>query len=167
MDIFLLLTKHGYAGIDEHSKIRYLQDGIKMLDDLNMIKGQILAMAVLCNDFDMCVMLFRDYLLQVKADKVMKQVTIAAVTTSTTNCQGHENVTPDTSVEDHYYKVPEYKHLSCAKKLGLKLLMRNRVASNLTRFLRNLELESSRKSCGSPRSNLPSARSRHSSLLWN
>ena len=115
------LIKHSYAGIDEHSKVRYLLDGIKM-DDLNMIKGQILATAALHNDFDACVTLFRDYLLQVKADKVMKQATIAVVTTSTTNHQGHENMTPDMSVEDRYYKVPGYKCLSRAKKLGLKLL---------------------------------------------
>ena len=113
--------EHSYAGIDEHLKVRNLLDGIKM-DDLSMIKGQILAMAALRNDFDVCVTLFRDYLLQVKADKVTKQVTIAVVTTSTANHQGHENVTPDMLVKDHYYKVPEYKCLSHAKKLRLKLL---------------------------------------------
>ena len=102
------LTEHSYAGIDEHSKVRYLLDGIKM-DDLNVIKGQILAMAALRNNFDACVTLFRDYLLQVKADKVTKQATIAVVTTSTTNHQGHENLNPDMSVKDCYYKVPEYK----------------------------------------------------------
>ena len=51
----------------------------------------------------------------------MKQVTIAAVTTNTTNCEGHDNIAPNMSVEDCYYKVPECKHLSHAKKLGLKL----------------------------------------------
>ena len=115
------LTKHGYAGIDERSKVRYLIDGTKV-DDLNVIKGQILATAALRNDFDVCVILFRDYLLQVKADKVMKQATIAAVTTNTTNREGHDSITPDMSVEDHYYKIPEYKRLSHAKKLRLKLL---------------------------------------------
>ena len=96
------------------------------MDDLNVIKGQILATAVLHNDFDTCVMLFRDYLLQVKADKVMKQVTIAAVTTDNNNCEGHDTVTPNMTVEDQYYKVPEYKHLSHTKKLGLKLLCEKR-----------------------------------------
>ena len=115
------LTKHGYAGIDEQSKVRYLLDGIKT-DDLNVIKGQILAMVALRNDFDTCVMLFRDYLLQVKADKVTKEATIAAVTTNNTNREGHNNITPNMTVEDRYYKVPEYKHLSRAKKFGLKLL---------------------------------------------
>ena len=102
--------EHSYAGIDEHLKVHYLLDGIKM-DDLSMIKGQILAMAALRNDFDVCVPLFRDYLLHVKADKV----TIAVVTTSTANHQGHENVTPNMSVKAHYYKVPEYKCLSRQK----------------------------------------------------
>ena len=119
------LTVHGYAGINECSKVCYLLDGIKM-DDLNVIKGQILVTAALRNDFDACVTLFRDYLLQVKADKVTKQVTIAAVTTTTTNHQGHKNVTPDMSVEDCYYKVPEYKRLFHATKLRLELLCQKR-----------------------------------------
>ena len=119
------LTEYSYAGIDEHSKVWYLLDGIKM-DDLNVIKGQILATAALRNDFDACVTLFRDYLLQVKADKVTEQATIAAVTTNTTSHEGHGHVTPNMSVEDHYYKVPKYKHLSRAKKLGLKLLCEKR-----------------------------------------
>ena len=65
-----------------------------------MIKGQILATAALCNDFDACVTLFRDYLLQVKADKVTKHATIAAVTTNDTNHEGHDTVTPNMTVED-------------------------------------------------------------------
>ena len=63
------LTEHGYAGINEQSKVRYLLNGIKT-HDLNMINGQILATAALRNNFDACVTLFRDYLLQDKADKV-------------------------------------------------------------------------------------------------
>ena len=98
------LAEHCYTDIYEHSKVHYLLDGIKT-DDLNMIKGQILPTAALRNDFDACATLFRDYLLQVKADKVTKQVTFAVVTTSTPNRQGHENVTPNMSVEDYYYKV--------------------------------------------------------------
>ena len=119
------LTEHGYAGIDERSKVHYLLDGIKT-DNLNIIKGQILATATLRNDFDACVTLFRDYLLQVKADKVTKHATIAAVTTTDTNREGHDTVTPDMTVEDRYYKIPEYKRLLRAKKLGLKLLREKR-----------------------------------------
>ena len=51
------LTEHGYAGIDERSKVRYLLDGIKK-DDLNVIKGQIMATAALHKDFDECLTLF-------------------------------------------------------------------------------------------------------------
>ena len=57
-------------------------------------------MAALRNNFDACVTLFRDYLLQVKDDKVTKHVTIAAVTTNNTNHEGHDTVTPDMTVED-------------------------------------------------------------------
>ena len=83
-------------------------------------------MAALRNDFDACVTLFRDYLLQIKADKVTKHATIAVVTTNDTNHGGHDKVTPDMTVEDRYYKIPEYKRLSRAKKLGLKLLREKR-----------------------------------------
>ena len=72
-------------------------------------------------------MLFRDYLLQVKANKVTKHATIAAVTTNKTSREGHDTVTPNMIVEDRYYTIPEYKCLSQAKKLGLKLLCEKRV----------------------------------------
>ena len=127
------LTEHGYVGIDERSKVRYLLDGIKT-DDLNVIKGQILATATLRNDFDACVTLFRDYLLQIKADKVTKHATIAAVTTNETNHEEHDKVTPDMAVEDRYYKIPEYKRLSRAKKLGLKLISEKRGGKKTTKI---------------------------------
>jgi len=40
------LVLHGYAGIDERSKVRHLVEGIKT-DKLDTIKGQILASAKL------------------------------------------------------------------------------------------------------------------------
>ena len=119
------LTEHGYVGIDKRLKVHYLFDGIKT-DDLNVIKGQILATAALRNDFNACMTLFSDYLLQVKANKVTKHATIAAVTTNKTNREGHDTVTPNMTVEDRYYKIPEYKRLSRAKKLDLKLLCEKR-----------------------------------------
>ena len=52
------LVQHGYAGIDEHSKVSHLLDSIKT-NELDTAKGQIWASPLLQNNFDDCVMLFR------------------------------------------------------------------------------------------------------------
>ena len=57
------LVLHGYAGIDERSKVRHLVEGIKT-DKLDTIKGQILASAELRSSFDKCVTLFQDFIRQ-------------------------------------------------------------------------------------------------------
>ena len=118
------LVEHGYAGIDERSKVRYLLEGIKT-SELDVVKSHILATAALRTDFDACVTLFMDFINQCKADKSAKSATIAAIERAK---GGHEagNVKPDMTVEDRYYKVNEYKQLSKAKRLGLKLLREKR-----------------------------------------
>ena len=55
------LVQHGYAGIDEHSKVRHLLDSIKT-NELDTAKGQIWASPLLQNNFDHCVMLFQDFI---------------------------------------------------------------------------------------------------------
>ena len=57
------LTRHGYAGIDPRSKVRYLLDGIKT-NALAAVKTQIMADSRLRNDFDACVNLFQDFIKQ-------------------------------------------------------------------------------------------------------
>ena len=62
------LVSHGYAGIDEQSKMHYLINRIKT-NALDSVKTQILSNSDLRNDFARCVVLFRDYLAQTKANK--------------------------------------------------------------------------------------------------
>ena len=55
------LVEHGYTGIDPHSKVRYLLDGI-CTDKLDSIKTRIMLDATLRNDFDACVTLYQDFI---------------------------------------------------------------------------------------------------------
>ncbi len=50
------LEAHGYKGIDDWSKVRYVQDGIK-IDKLDSVKTTILSSAKYCQSFDKCVTL--------------------------------------------------------------------------------------------------------------
>ena len=57
------LTRHGYAGIDPRSKVRYQLDGIKT-SNLDHVKTRILSNANLRSDFDACVTLYQDFIKQ-------------------------------------------------------------------------------------------------------
>ena len=114
------LIQHGYAGIDERSKVRHLLDGIKT-NELDTVKGQIWASPTLQNSFDDCVTLFQDFINN-KRIATTRTSTIASIGTKRklddTNMDDTE---PDMSVDDRYYTSQEYAKLSKAKKLGLKL----------------------------------------------
>ena len=55
------LVEHGYSSIDERSKVCHLMNGIKTRD-LDPVKTQIWLDAMLHNDFDACINLFKDYI---------------------------------------------------------------------------------------------------------
>ena len=114
------LIQHGYAGIDEQSKVRHLLDGIKT-NELDTVKGQIWASPTLQNSFDDCVTLFQDFINN-KRIATTRTSTIASIGTKRklddTNMDDTE---PDMSVDDRYYTSQEYAKLSKAKKLVLKL----------------------------------------------
>ena len=57
------LTEHGYAGIDERSKVRHLMEGIKTAA-LDNIKTAILSSTALRSDFTACVGLYKDFIFQ-------------------------------------------------------------------------------------------------------
>jgi hypothetical protein len=57
------LTRYGYAGIDEASKVRRLNAGIKT-DKLNAPKAQIMSSRALQNNFDDSVGLYQDFIAQ-------------------------------------------------------------------------------------------------------
>ena len=50
------LKTHGYAGIDNRSKIRHPQEGIKTAS-LDSVKNTILASSTLRSDFTACIVL--------------------------------------------------------------------------------------------------------------
>jgi len=117
------LTEHGYAGIDDRSKVRHLLNGIKT-SQLDSVKARILSDANLRSDFDACVNLLNDFLTQDKAMKKPRESTIAAVHTAQPGKD--ETVKPDMTVEDRYYSKKEYDKLPQAKKLALKLKRQSR-----------------------------------------
>jgi len=111
------LVLHGYAGIDEHSKVRHLVEGIKT-DKLDTIKGQILASAKLCSSFDKWVTLFQDFIRQQTKTKSYSTLTIAKVsqTDNKRKPSGGSGV-----VEDFYYTKEEYNALNPEQKKALSL----------------------------------------------
>ena len=119
------LVQHGYAGIDEHSKVRHLLDGIKT-NELDTAKGQIWASPALQTNFDDCVMLFQDFINN-KKTATTRTSTIASIGTKRKSEDiEQDNTEPDMTVDDRYYTGQEYAKLSKAKKLGLKLKRQRR-----------------------------------------
>lgn len=57
------LVDYGYTGIDERSKVRYLNDSIKTTK-LDAPKAQIMASAELRSNFDNCATLYKDFVAQ-------------------------------------------------------------------------------------------------------
>ena len=119
------LVQHGYAGIDERSKVRYLLDRIKT-SELDTAKGQIWASPALQANFDDCVTLFQDFINN-KKTATTRTSTIASIGTKRkSNDINQDDAEPDLSVDDHYYMGKEYAKLSKAEKLGLKLKRQRR-----------------------------------------
>ena len=59
--ILASLQEHGYAGIDDRSKVRHLLNGIKD-KSLNVVKTQVLASATLMQDFEQTTGLYKDFI---------------------------------------------------------------------------------------------------------
>ena len=82
------LTKYGYSGIDDGSKVRYLLGGIKT-KDLDPVMVQIMASPGLREDYQGCVNLYQDYIAQhapnqvttmyPKSDRVRKTAEVSAM----------------------------------------------------------------------------------------
>ena len=112
-----------HNGIDGATKVRYLMGGISG-GNLDTISGQILADAVLKQNFDQCVNLYKQFIQQKRlAFNDKKEVTVASVQQQRggrNNGRGGGDVKPDMSVPLRYYKNDEYRNLSPAQKLGPK-----------------------------------------------
>jgi hypothetical protein len=72
------LVEHGYAGIDERSKVRHLVAGIKT-NMMDPVKTWIMSDTRLRTDFAACVNLFQDYIHQTRAAIPLQDVQVAAV----------------------------------------------------------------------------------------
>lgn len=129
------LTEHGYAGIDDRSKVRHLLAGIKTTA-FDTVKTRIMSEATLRSDFDACVNLYQDFIEQMGNTSTVKDVTVAAVSGKPT-AKGKKggdggplsDASADMSVEDRYYTKAEYDKLSLEKRHGLKIKRENRGAS--------------------------------------
>ena len=103
------LVEHGYSGIDDRSKVRFLLAGIKT-DRLNAVKTQIMANPALRTDFAGCVTLFQDFISQVQSsNQEAATFNVSAVGTSSAGGK----------VQDRYYKKEEYKKLTKAERRDL------------------------------------------------
>lgn len=101
------LTQHGYAGLDEGSKVRKFLKGIKGTN-LDSVKAQILATPGLNQDFAGCVTLYKDFMSQTDSQKTMDERNLSEVGISSV------------SVEDRYYNKKEYAALSSEQKEALR-----------------------------------------------
>ena len=75
------LKEYGYAGMDEGSKTRHFLAGIRTTA-LDSVKTQILCNAELRQDFAICVVIFKDYIMQTKVNKP-QGLNISSTTTKT------------------------------------------------------------------------------------
>ena len=74
------VTENPYAGIDNRSKVRHLQEGTKT-SALASIKNTILASSTLRCDFTTCVGLYKDFILQTTTSDSNQSLIIASVET--------------------------------------------------------------------------------------
>jgi hypothetical protein len=107
------LVEHGYTGIDPHSKMPYLLDGIKT-DKFDSVKTCIILAASLRNDFDSCVTLYQDFIKQTFMSKSTPTVGISELKTSAAGTKRKPE-----AVEDRYCTKAEYDALSADAKKGL------------------------------------------------
>lgn len=103
------LMEHGYTGIDNRSKVRYLSDGIKT-SSLDSVKTRIMSDASLRQDFAACVTLYKDFVKQDTQNK-KNELGIAAV-----GADLNKKVSFANKLEDRFYLPEEWKDLSDSDK---------------------------------------------------
>ena len=116
------LKQHGYAGIDERSKVRHLLAGIKT-NALDSVKTRIYSDEKLRQDFEACVNLFQDFIEQQGGSKVVDRY-VAAIEALKHKQRGSiipDEMQPDLSIEDRYYTADEYRKLTAKQRLGLRI----------------------------------------------
>lgn len=119
--VLLSLESHGYKGVDERSKVRYLNDGIKT-SRLDTVKATILSSSEYRSNFDKCVNLYKDFIEQANGQL---ESNVSAVKTGTTNSRPTGTV-GTSEITDRYYTVKEYRTLSPEQKKKLHELRKKR-----------------------------------------
>ena len=126
-EILNSLTKYGYSGIDDGSKVRYLLGGIKT-KDLDPVKVQIMASPGLRQDYEGCVNLYQDYIAQhapTQRDYNVSQVGSNKKDGGSKRRGGggasfSEESLAGVKVDDCYYTPKEYASLDPKQKAKLK-----------------------------------------------
>ena len=127
------LTKYGYSGIDDGSKVRYLLGGIKT-KDLDPVKVQIMASPGLREDYEGCVNLNQDYIAQhapTQHDYNVSQVGLSKKDGGG-KCRGGGGVSfcdeslAGVKVDDRYYTPKEYALLDPKQRAKLKTVCHER-----------------------------------------
>ena len=133
------LTAHGYAGIDDRSKVRHLLKGIKSCK-LDAVKTAILASSNLRSDFSGCVTLYKDYMTQMRGVSEGEQRQIAGFALEEEKVSGGggsgkgkktrpwDDITVGKKCDDRYYSKEEYSALSREERFYLRALRDKRVA---------------------------------------
>ena len=88
-NILYIIKAHGYTGINQISKVRYLSVGIKTMR-LDSFKTRIMSDESLCQDFDRCVTLYKEFFKKLIADNRQSRGIAAS---STNNASGNNSVT--------------------------------------------------------------------------
>ncbi|HSN24564.1 MAG TPA: hypothetical protein VLS45_10470 [Methylomicrobium sp.] len=130
------LKAHGYAGMDETSRVRRLLTGIRT-DKLNIVKSQVLANPDLSCNFERTVNLFKDYIAQTKSlqSSSGNSASIAGVHADSKKKKGtdgkdnkkwdHAQIS-QVKVQDRYYTKEEYNKLSKEEKKALHEMRKKR-----------------------------------------
>jgi len=121
--ILASLEEHGYRGIDDRSKVRFLMDGIKTTT-LDSVKTRIMSEPTLSTDFDKCCGLYKDFIEQM-GNQSHKSLNVSELETTGTH-RSKKGSNPKKrsggggGVEERYYSAKEYATLSSEDKLKLK-----------------------------------------------
>jgi hypothetical protein len=117
------LKDYGYSGIDDRSKVRHLVDGIRTRE-LDSVKTRIMSDATLRTNYDQCVTLYKDYILQMKTSRGTPDLQIAIVEKQKWQKRkapgGGGNPNSGGEIKDRYYTAVEYGKLSNEDKKKLK-----------------------------------------------
>ena len=138
------LTAHGYAEIDERSKVRHLLRGVKSFK-MDSVKTVILASNTLRSDFNSCVTLYKDFMVQNEGIATGGRRIISALKEEFRGGRGdrgdrgrgrgrfkrkwEQQPNLDGKCGNRYYSSEEYDGLSKANKSYLRKLRDDRVTS--------------------------------------